>query len=1105
MPRHQAIGVITSAFLCFVLAFVVPAAPASAQVTVGSNGADTIDNTRYTGSQTLTKTGSNRVTLTNASPISGAVTVNAGTLAITGSGQIRTGYGWLAHSVVVNPGATLEVDRWWGAGSLGESDYNAQWFQLNGATLRYSGTTEPLSGSRGFTVGASGATFEAASVGQVWDVARSGLGAYQSVFNGSVTLAGAGDGVMGQFITGANSVTKTGTGTWTLAGSNSYTGATTLAAGRLVLGNASALANTGTIAFTGGTLRYGPGITTDLSSRIRNSTASISIDTGTSAVTFASAIGASNSGGLAKSGSGSLTLSGSNSYTGDTTLAAGRLNINHARALGSGTFTIHGGTIANTSTAAIVLATNNPQVWNGDLTFSGTRNLDLGTGPVTLTADRQVATDSATLSVGGLFAGAFGLTKTGSGTLVLSGSSSFTGNTTLGGGILALGDANALSASGTLAFAGGTLQYRAGTAGVISSQITSGTAGIKIDSAAAGVAIDSAIGASNTGGLTKSGTGSLTLSQSNGYSGQTSVNGGRLILSASTGPALYAGTSGTLAINGGGTASFARAGQLGANVDVVLDSNAGSSVLQLNGANQTIGNIFVGPHPAGLGQFGRDNSQHAYIENGGAGDAVLTIVQTASASMMAYGGYGPGLYGFNGQIRDRAPGSTSTGKLSLVKQGPELLRLSGTGYSFTGSITIQSGTLEFLDTRSGSGEFTRRLAERGPIYVENGSTLQFAAGYQVYGNLFQFGSSGGGLVQHDSLAYTRGFGLVEETIVKTTGGATNTFSGDWRLTEWGPTAGGAPAWADWQSPRSLTFDVTRGTDATSDLTVSSSLGTYGSNVHGRMTIAVEKKGNGILLMTGSSSYSKTTLVSGGVLNFGSSGTSNTFGSVAGDVSLAAGTRLGGVGTIGGAITGAGLVSPGNSPGILTSGSIDPSGGLDFTFEFSGMAPNYANAAASVNDVLRITGSTPFTAALTSANTKTLFLNMTEAELAVGTILKGGFFTDLATDFTALLNNQAGNNAGFQVYVLGNGLGTDNSLNGQGYYNWRNPAMFGWTQSLFLSTTAESADFGSGSINGQLMTLTVGVPEPSSIALAGVGTCLAGLIGWRRRRTKKTST
>ena len=118
------------------------------------------------------------------------------------------------------------------------------------------------------------------------------------------------------------------------------------------------------------------------------------------------------------------------------------------------------------------------------------------------------------------------------------------------------------------------------------------------------------------------------------------------------------------------------------------------------------------------------------------------------------------------------------------------------------------------------------------------------------------------------------------------------------------------------------------------------------------------------------------------------------------------------------------------------------------------------------------------------------------------MLEGGFFTDLATDFTSLLNNETWNNAGFQVYVLGDGKGTDNSLNGVGYYNWRNPSMFGWTQSLFMSTTARTADFGSsGTEEGQVMLLTVAVPEPSAYAL---GLWSAGILGlvWRKRRRRR---
>jgi hypothetical protein len=101
-----------------------------------------------------------------------------------------------------------------------------------------------------------------------------------------------------------------------------------------------------------------------------------------------------------------------------------------------------------------------------------------------------------------------------------------------------------------------------------------------------------------------------------------------------------------------------------------------------------------------------------------------------------------------------------------------------------------------------------------------------------------------------------------------------------------------------------------------------------------------------------------------------------------------------------------------------------------------------------------------------------------------------------------LNNQTWNNGGFQVYVLGDGNGTDNSLNGQGDYNWRNPAMFGWNQSLFLSTRAESANFAGGTVNGQVMLLTVAVPEPSTLVLVAIG--VAAAVVSRRRGSRRLS-
>lgn len=266
------------------------------------------------------------------------------------------------------------------------------------------------------------------------------------------------------------------------------------------------------------------------------------------------------------------------------------------------------------------------------------------------------------------------------------------------------------------------------------------------------------------------------------------------------------------------------------------------------------------------------------------------------------------------------------------------------------------------------------------------------------------------------------------------------------------------------------------------------------------TGSMSKQGAGQLILGGNATYWGTTTVAAGTFTVNGLLTSSNTGT-AGTLTVNAGASLNGSGRTTGAIAGAGLVSPGNSPGILTAGSLDPSGGLDFVLEYEGTSPIYGNATASVNDVLRLTGGTPFASSFTSANTKTLFLNMTAAELGLGTSLEGGFFTDLATDFSSSLNNETWDNAGFEVYVLGDGNGTDNALNGQGYYNWRNPAMFGWTQSLFMSTIPRTADFGSGDVNGQVMVLTVAVPEPSSFWSVAFGGGLIGLSALSRRRRK----
>src|SRR5262249_38518505 len=131
---------------------------------------------------------------------------------------------------------------------------------------------------------------------------------------------------------------------------------------------------------------------------------------------------------LTKAGAGTLTLSNANTFSGGVTLNSGILNINNSQALGTvaGRFTIAGGTIDNTSCGDITTL-NYLMTWSGDFTYLGSvpRNLDLGTGAVTLSgANRQVTITAGTLAVGGIIGdggNTYKLTKAGAGTLTLGG------------------------------------------------------------------------------------------------------------------------------------------------------------------------------------------------------------------------------------------------------------------------------------------------------------------------------------------------------------------------------------------------------------------------------------------------------------------------------------------------------------------------------------------------------------------------------------------------------------------------------------------------------------------------------------------------------------
>ncbi|MFZ9399952.1 MAG: beta strand repeat-containing protein, partial [Opitutales bacterium] len=172
------------------------------------------------------------------------------------------------------------------------------------------------------------------------------------------------------------------------------------------------------------------------------------------------------------------------------------------------------------------------------------------------------------------------LTKSGRGTLVLSGANTAGGgvrtltpsltywNTTVNEGVLAISDLDNIGgATGNVVLAGGTLRLLPGFADDLSQRnVTFLSAGGTIDVTTNDLVFANAIGGAagaSIGGLTKAGTGSLTLGATTTFTGATTVANGRLVL-------------------GGGSSN-----RLPSAAELFIGSGSGtaSGVLQLGDAN----------------------------------------------------------------------------------------------------------------------------------------------------------------------------------------------------------------------------------------------------------------------------------------------------------------------------------------------------------------------------------------------------------------------------------------------------------------------------------------------------------------------------------------
>ncbi len=407
-----------------------------------------------------------------------------------------------------------------------------------------------------------------------------------------------------------------------------------------------------------------------------------------------------------KSGAGLLTLSGNNTYSGGTTLAAGSLALGHNSALGTGALTINGGTILASGASRAI---SNSVVIGSDFTIGGSQALtfngaiSLGGGTRTITVDNTATTT---------FAGAVtepwysGITKAGSGELVLSGNNTFSAPVTVSGGTLTLAHNNALGDAGTYGnsvASGATLQLQGGITVTESFTVTGTGAGGNgaLHNASGTNTLDGAVTLGGNSTFTSSAgtlgiTGQLQIDTGNtltttgagNFDFSGSINGNKLV-HAGTGTLTFSGSSannfsaldlnsGTLLLNRTAGANALTA----ATINIGDGSgSAGSAVLRLGASNQ------IADHAGTLnlksdGRLDLNGKTESVHSIGGTGQIDLS---TAGSSLTV--GANSGSSTFGGSL---------LGTGIFTKAGSGLLDLTSDA-TFNGTFNLADGTLRLSD------------------------------------------------------------------------------------------------------------------------------------------------------------------------------------------------------------------------------------------------------------------------------------------------------------------------------------------------------------------------------------------------------------------------
>ncbi|HMP58783.1 MAG TPA: autotransporter-associated beta strand repeat-containing protein [Gemmatales bacterium] len=816
---------------------------------------------QISGGGALNKLGSGTLVFTNNNTYSGGTTVSAGMLQLGGGGT----NGSISGDVSVASGATLGVNRsntltFSGAisGAGGLLQDGAGTLVLTGANT-YAGTTVVSQGT--LALGSGGSLASAAVTVNTGAVLRFSL-------SGDYTYGGA--------ISGGGASQKTTHGELTLTGTSTFSGGVVIDTGGLTLGDGGA---NGSIACD---------VQNNANLNFNRSDVSI----------YAGAI--SGGGNMFKMGAGTLILTGTSSYTGNTNVNAGVLQIGNGGTAGS----IASPTINNnaaltfnrsdsiTYSGAISGAGSLTQSGTGTLIFTGTNTysggttisagtLQIGSGGTTGSIAGDVLNNSAlafnrsdSITFSGVISGSGSLTKQGGGTLILTGANTYAGGTTVSGGTLQIG---AGGATGAIV---GNIANNSGVTFNRSDDLTfSGTI-------------------SGSGSLLKNGAGKLTLTADNSFAGGTLILAGTLQLGNGGATGSIAGDIGNF-----GALIFNRTGSM--DYSGVISQNGTltqqAGTLRLGGANTYTGLTTISSGVLTIGTGGATGSIAGNVLN----NSTLIFNRTADYS------YGGNISGSGSIFKVNTNTLTLTGTNTYAGtthiEGGTLVFSSGASLGSGGTIRISGGTLRWgagnttdlsartffidaggatLDTNVNNITFASAIGNGGTgalTKVGTGTLIlagnnSYTGGTTISAGTLQIGGGGttgsvsGNILNNSGLTFNRSDHFTYAGVISGTGtlvkdgSGTLTFTADHLFTNTTLVANGALRLGDGGVSGSLVGDIVNLSALIFDRS-----GTldYGGVISGNGTVT--KQGTGVVRLTGANDFTGLTTISGGALAIGNGG------------------------------------------------------------------------------------------------------------------------------------------------------------------------------------------------------------------------------------------